>query len=165
MPALLPGTPAPSIDLPTLDGNRFSLAEARKKGPVLAAFFKAACPTCQMALPYLERIYKAYPAGKFTMMGISQDEEDTAADFARTFGVTFPIALEDTSDYRFSNAYGLTNVPSIFLVSPQGQVEASSVGWLRSEIEDLNVAVARASGAEVKPLFHPGEDVPEFKAG
>lgn len=165
MPALLPGSPAPSIDLPTLDGNHFSLAGARKKGPVLAAFFKAACPTCQLAFPYLERIYKAYPGGKFTIMGISQDGEDTTADFARTFDVTFPLALEDTSSYPFSNAYGLTNVPAIFLISPAGRIEASSVGWLRSEIEALNVALARASGSEVKPLFQPGEDVPDFRAG
>lgn len=165
MPALEPGTPAPSIELPTLDGNHFSLAEARKKGPVLAVFFKAACPTCQLAFPYLERIYKAYPAAKFTMIGISQDEEDRTADFARTFGVTFPLALEDASDYRFSNAYGLTNVPSIFLVSPQGQIQASSVGWLRAEIESFNAAAAQASGSAVKPVFRPAEDVPDFQAG
>ncbi len=165
MPALESGASAPAIDLPLLDGSEFSLAEARKKGPVLAAFFKAACPTCQMAMPYLERIYKAYPGGKFTLVGISQDEEDTAANFARTFDVTFPIAFEDTNTYQFSNAYGLTNVPSIFLVSPEGKVESSSVGWSRAEIEGMNAAVARASGSEVKSIFKPGESVPDFKAG
>src|SRR5580765_7529253 len=60
MPALEAGVQAPEIELQYLDGRKFSLKEERKKGPVVAVFFKVSCPVCHMALPYLERIFKAY---------------------------------------------------------------------------------------------------------
>ncbi len=67
MPALEAGVQAPEIELQYLDGSKFSLKEARKKGPVVAAFFKVSCPVCQMAFPYLERVFRAYEkSGKFT---------------------------------------------------------------------------------------------------
>jgi peroxiredoxin len=44
MPALEAGVQAPEIELQYLDGRKFSLKEERKKGPVVAVFFKVSCP-------------------------------------------------------------------------------------------------------------------------
>ncbi|MGH9508679.1 MAG: peroxiredoxin family protein, partial [Terriglobales bacterium] len=71
MSALEPGKIAPEIALPSLDGSPFSLEAARKRGPVIAAFFKVSCPTCQYTFPFLERIHKAYPGEKITVLGVS----------------------------------------------------------------------------------------------
>ena len=60
MAALERGTTAPDFTLPAMDGKQFSLREALARRPVLAAFFKISCPTCQYALPFLQRIYKAH---------------------------------------------------------------------------------------------------------
>ena len=60
MTALATGAKAPEFELKTLEGKRFSLNEELAKGPVVLAFFKVSCPTCQYAFPYLERLYKAY---------------------------------------------------------------------------------------------------------
>src|SRR5215472_16877202 len=98
-----------------LDGGKFSLSGALARGPVVVAFFKVSCPVCQLAFPYLERIFKAYSKdGKFTLVGISQDNAKDTQAFNRQFGVTFP-ALLDEKKYPVSNAYGLTNVPTIFV--------------------------------------------------
>ena len=59
MAALDRGTTAPDFSLPTIDGKQFSLREALTHGPVVAAFFKISCPTCQYAFPFLQRIYEA----------------------------------------------------------------------------------------------------------
>ena len=166
MPALETGVAAPEIRLPALDGAQFSLDEARKRGPVVAAFFKVNCPTCQLAFPYLERIQKAYGnKGKFTLIGVSQNDAADTRAFNREFGVTFPTLLDDTRKYPASNAYGLTNVPSTFLISPEGEIELSSVGWSKQEMEELNRRVAEISGVALVPLFKPGEKVPDFKPG
>ena len=165
MAALEAGATAPDFTLTGTDGEKISLAEARKKGPVLAAFFKISCPVCQFAFPYLERIFRAYPNSPATVVGISQNEKKAAAGFAREFGITFPILLDDTSSYPVSNAYGLTNVPTLFLISPNGKIEASSVGWSKRDLEELNARVAKASAKPPAQLFKPGEDVPELKAG
>lgn len=166
MPALETGVAAPEIRLPSLDGAQFSLDEARKRGPVVAAFFKVNCPTCQLAFPYLERIHKSYSdKGRFTVIGVSQNDSADTRAFNREFGVTFPTLLDDTRKYPASNAYGLTNVPSIFLISPDGEIELSSVGWSKQDMEELNRRVAEVSGVPLVPLFKPGQKAPDFKPG
>jgi peroxiredoxin len=164
MPALIVGTAAPEINLPSTKGTKFSLEEALKRGPVLAAFFKISCPVCQFTLPYLERIYKAYPGSAVTMVGVSQDEQNYTEEFAREYGITFPLLLDPVDRYPASNAYDLTNVPSIFFIAA-GEVKLSIVGWDKRDMERLNAEVARASGVSVQPLFRKGEDVPASKAG
>src|SRR5215813_11711534 len=127
MPALEAGVAAPEIRLSLADGREFSLNQARKRGPVVAAFFKVSCPVCQMAFPYIERLYKAYSkSGKLTLVGVSQDNAGDTKSFNREFGVTFPVLL-DAKGYAVSKAYGLTNVPTIFLISPDGDIERSIV--------------------------------------
>ena len=165
MAALEAGVSAPDFSLNGMNGEKVSLAEARKKGPVLAAFFKISCPVCQYAFPYLERIFRAYAKGPVTLVGVSQNDRKQTAGFAREYGITFPLLLDDTRAYPVSNAYGLTNVPSLFLISPGGKVELSSVGWSKRDLEELNARVAKAAGAPPAKIFKPGEDVPEFKAG
>jgi peroxiredoxin len=165
MAALEAGVTAPDFTLTGMSGEMVSLAESLKKGPVLAAFFKISCPVCQYAFPYLERIFQAYPNSSVTLLGVSQNEKKETAGFAREYGITFPLLLDDTHAYPVSNAYGLTNVPTVFLISPGGKVELSSVGWSKRDLEDLNARIARAVGAPPVQFFKPGETVDEFKPG
>ncbi len=166
MAALPAGTKAPDFSLSALDGGKFSLQEALQKGPVLAAFFKVSCPVCQYAFPYLERIYKAHGAGKTTIVGISQNNQQETANFLKNFGVTFTTLLDDPNGYPASNAYGLTNVPSLFLIGQDGEIEVSSVGWVKKDIEDIHRRLAEGQPASSSvQLFKTGEDVRDFRAG
>jgi peroxiredoxin len=165
MPALETGVHAPEINLRLPDGRRFSLSEALKKGPVVAAFFKVSCPVCQFAFPFLERIYKAYgKSGKFTFIGVSQDNAADTEAFTRRYGVTFPVLLEE-KDYAVSNAYGLTNVPTVFMISPAGEIDFSSVSWSKAEVQELSRSLAKLNNTAPATIFQPGEQVPEFKPG
>ena len=162
MAALKAGVPAPNVALPLVGGGSFNLGESLKRGPVLLAFFKVTCPVCQMAFPFIERIFKATNGGSQTVqfVGIVQNEPKDAQAFMREYGVTFPVALDDTNSYPASNAYGLTNVPSLFLVGPNGRIEVSSVGFSKRDFEQIAI-IAGAS----KPLFTAQDAVPDFKAG
>ncbi len=165
MATLKAGTSAPDFTLPTIDGKKFSLRDALARGPVLAAFFKVSCPTCQYTFPFLERIYKANGNKNATIVGISQNEKKDTAAFMKEYGVTFPVLLDDTKTFPVSNAYGLTNVPSIFWIAKDGEIEISSVGWDRHEIEDMSRKAAEATGGCAKSIFQPGESVADFRAG
>ena len=166
MPALEAGVAAPEVKSPLLDGREFLLSAARKRGPVVLGFFKVNCPVCQLAFPYLERIHKAYGgSGKFTLAGVSQNDAGDTKSFNRQYGISFPALLDDTKKYPASNAYGLTNVPSVFLVSREGEVEFSTVGWSKRDVEELNRRLAGVIGMPVVPLFKPGEQVPDYKPG
>jgi peroxiredoxin len=165
MAALNPGTRAPDFTLQTTEGKPFSLREARARGPVIAAFFKISCPTCQYAFPFLQRLYEAHGNKRVTIVGISQNEKKDTAAFIKQFGVTFPILLDDTHSYAVSNAYGLTNVPSIFWIAEDGEIEISSVGWVRKDFEELNQRAAASAGDGHVSLFQPGEPIADFRAG
>ena len=165
MAALTPGTSAPDFTLPTMQGKQFSLQEALARGPVLVAFLKISCPVCQYAFPFLERVYKAYGNRNVAIVGISQNEKKDTAAFIKEYGVSFPVLLDDTSTYPVSNAYGLTNVPSIFWIAQDGEIEISSVGWLRKDIDEINHKAAKFTGEDPQPVFLPGEQVADFRAG
>jgi peroxiredoxin len=165
MAALTAGTSAPDFKLQTMDGKQFSLREALSHGPVIATFFKISCPVCQYAFPFLERIYKAHGGKNVTIVGVSQNDKKDTAAFAKEYGVTFPILLDDTNAYPVSNAYGLTNVPTVFWIGQDGEIEISSVGWERKEIEQINRKAAEINGGAAKTMFHPGEVVADFRAG
>ncbi len=70
MAALASGTKAPEFELKTLDGKGFSLRDELARSPVVLAFFKVSCPTCQYALPFWERLYKAYGKNGVALVGI-----------------------------------------------------------------------------------------------
>ena len=158
------GSVAPQITLAGLDGEKLSLAEALQTGPVLAVFFKVSCPTCRFTFPFLERIYESYGGGKFTFWAISQNDAEDTREFLEKVGVKFP-ALLDGAGYPASNAYGLTNVPSLFLIAPDGRIQLSSVGFAKADIEKIAVEAARAAGQAFSSIFRPDESVPQNKPG
>lgn len=165
MATLSTGTKAPEFELPVLQQGTFSVQSALKEGPIVAAFFKISCPTCQYAFPYLERIHKAYAGGKVRVIGVSQDGRRDTESFAREYGLSFPLLLDDTRSYPVSNAYGLTHVPTVFFISPDGAIEFTSIGWDRRDFDELNRRVAEAAGAPRVQIFRPGEQVADYKGG
>jgi len=165
MAALAAGTKAPEFELKTLDGKHFSLRDGLARGPVVLVFFKVSCPTCQYALPFYERLYKAYGHKGVTLVGVSQNDAKDTAAFNKEFGVSFPVLLDDTRTYPASNAYGLTNVPTIFWIAQDGEIEVSSVGWLKADFEKINRRMAEAEKTAPAAMFKPGEDVRDFRAG
>ena len=166
MPALEAGVQAPEIELQFVDGRKFSLKEARTKGPVVAVFYKVSCPVCQMALPYLDRIYKAYGnSGTFTFVGVSQDNVADTQAFNRKLGITFPSLLDPVGKYPVSNAYGLTNVPTTFLISQEGGIDFATVSWAKADVEQLNRRLALLANETPAQIFLPNEKVAEFKPG
>jgi peroxiredoxin len=163
VPALNSGIEAPVFDLPLLGGGKFSLREALAQSPVVLAFFKVSCPVCQYAFPLYEQLAKR-TAGRIRVIGVSEDDEKTTRTFAKTYGVTFPIGLEDTKRYPVSNAFGLTNVPTLFEIAQDGRIAVSCVGWEKAVVEDIY----RRHAAEGKPgtlLFSPTESIADFRAG
>jgi len=128
---------------------------------VLLAFLKVSCPVCHLTFPYLERLHRSYP--NVPIWGISQDDADATGSFAKMFGVTFPILLDDILNVTV--AFGITIVPSIFLIASDGNIRQTSIGFVKAELEKLNLELAVASGYSAKPLFTAADEVPLLKPG
>ena len=165
MPALSAGKAAPEFTLEKMDGGKFDLREILSRGPVLAVFFKISCPVCQFALPYVERLYQAYQGKNVSIVGVSQNNKNDTAKFMQEYKLTLPVLLDDTTSYPVSNAYGLTNVPTLFWIERDGEIGLSSVGWSRADMEQINRLIAETGRGEQAIIFSPGENVPDFRAG
>jgi len=167
MPALEPGAVAPQFSLPDHHGEVHSLAECLSKGPLLLVFFKISCPTCQYALPFLERLYKRVAGAPVSVWAVSQDPLDRTNAFGREFGVEILPKLFDpeVDGYTVSNSYGITHVPTAFLIEPEGNITLTSVGWSKDDATTLGRRLGEAGGKAALPLFESGEDVLDFRPG
>jgi peroxiredoxin len=162
MVALIKGTKAPAIELTGLDGKRYNLQmSASSTDLVVLAFFKVGCPTCQFTFPFLERLHKQYPTAN--IWGVSQDDASATASFAKQYGVTFPILIDE--GLAATVKYDLSTVPSIFKINKNLSIEQTLVGFVRAELEELNQSLANAMDHAVVKIFQPGEDIPALKAG
>jgi peroxiredoxin len=150
------GANAPAFRLTGLDGSKRTLDDILAGGPALLAFFKISCPVCQLTAPYLERLSAN---NAIQVIGISQDDASATRGFMQRFGVTFTTLLDLSSEgYPTSNAYGITSVPSLFLLERDGAIERCFNGFSKRDFEEIG---ARAG---VLP-FGPDDHVPEWRAG
>ena len=145
-------------------GEPRQTATARKKGPLVLAFFKTNCSTCQMTFPYLQKLADAYAeAGKLTVWGVSQDDTAKTEAFAQQYGIQFPLLLDH--DLYHSMVYGLTHVPTIVLADSSGRVQKKIVGWNRVGMNDLSSRVAALLEVEPVPLVEEADTVVSAKPG
>jgi peroxiredoxin len=158
------GHTAPDFTLRTLDGQEVSLHGLLEHGTVVAAFFKISCPVCQFTFPFLERMHSRAKNAGVSFLGISQNDATATRAFCREYGVTFPVVM-DEKGYPVSNAYGLTNVPTIYLIGPDGKIEIDSTGFEKETLEKIAKSLAAAQAAAASPLFLPHEEVPAFRPG
>jgi peroxiredoxin len=164
MTHIVAGNVAPEFSLKSLDQKQYSLRSLLERGPVVAAIFKISCPVCQFTFPFLERLHQQYGSGGATFLGISQDDPRATKSFASEYGVTFPIVL-DEDGYPVSNAYGLTNVPTIFLIEGDGKVKVSSMGFDKKDLETIAANLAERRKIALTPLFRLDEVIPANKPG
>jgi peroxiredoxin len=164
MTTIVAGQTAPDFSLKSIDGTEYSLARLLERGPVFASFFKVSCPVCQFTFPFLERLYKRCGGKDVTFLGISQDNARATKEFADEYGATFPMLL-DAEGYPASNAYGLTNVPTSFLIDTDGSIKIVSMGFNKKDLEAVAAELSERSKMPAAALFRPDESVPANRPG
>jgi peroxiredoxin len=164
MTNIVAGRTAPDFSLKSLDGKEYSLKQLLEHGPVLVSFFKVSCPVCQFTFPFLERLHKRYGSEEITFLGLSQDSAKATKEFADEYGVTFPVVL-DAEGYPASNAYGLTNVPTTFLIDTDGTVRLTGSGFNKKEMEAIAAELSSRRKIPPAALFRPDESVPDNRPG
>jgi peroxiredoxin len=159
-----PGNTAPNFSLKALDGKEYSLASLLERGPVVVGFFKISCPVCQFTFPFLQRIYERFAGKNVSVIGVSQDEMRDTKEFNQEYRIKFPTLL-DEDGYPVSNAFGLTNVPTVLLIEPGGKTKVSCTGFDKAALEKIASELAQHQKIASSPLFLPDEVVPAFKPG
>jgi thiol-disulfide isomerase/thioredoxin len=142
-PGALAGAPAQSFDVRRTDGRTDSLARHRGQ-VVLMNLWATWCPPCREEMPALQRFAREN-AGKVVVLGVDQGESPAAAAaFARQFGVTFPILVDEQQQY--GRAYQGIGLPTTVIVARDGRVVRGIDGALT--LEQMRAAVAPALAAK-----------------
>ena len=126
----LVGQPAPALEAPDLDGRDWSLADAGGR-ITWVNFWATSCEPCRTEMPAMERIAEEY-ADELLVVGVNWGEEaGSVADFARRYGVTYPILLDPGLDIYYDWA-GTDGLPRHYFIGESGRSSArSSVRWIR----------------------------------
>jgi peroxiredoxin len=124
------GVPAGDFNLPDANGNLVSLASYRGK-IVMVNFWATWCGTCMGEMPSLEALYRDLKDRRdFALVTISVDQEGWSiiAPFLKAKAYDFPVLADAES--RVSAAYGVTMLPTTFIVDRNGRIVWNVAGGL-----------------------------------
>jgi cytochrome c biogenesis protein CcmG, thiol:disulfide interchange protein DsbE len=134
-PSPLLGKPAPEFSRTALDGTKIEPGTLRGKVVVLE-FFAQYCVPCRTAMPAAQAAHQERPAAMF--VGVSEDDTaDTAANVARSFGVTFPIIHDQGK--ALAGRLRVSDLPATIVIDASGVVRW--VGAEMSTTEDLTAVI------------------------
>lgn len=160
---IAPGGLAPHFTLLGLDGREYSLPADQGGQPLLIAFFRVACGTCDIEFPYIHRLQAAYPGG-WRLWTISQDDPERTRAYRDRFGITAPVLI-DAPALDVSLLYDPPSTPALFLVGPNGRVEFVLEGFDKTDLNEISRRIAAYVGAEAAEVAPAGDGNPPMRPG
>lgn len=164
MAALAPGAKAPAFELEDLDGKLHSLRELRDGDLALLVFYYRECPVCQFSAPFIAGMAAAIKSPRVKLWAISQDPPDESEAFANEKGLRMPILI-DRPPFPVANAYGVTNVPTLFLIDSKGKILKNCVGFSKADFGEIARKLASQAGVKPVDLFGGRMDIPAIRPG
>jgi cytochrome c biogenesis protein CcmG/thiol:disulfide interchange protein DsbE len=132
----LVGKPAPQFSFTSSDGKLWNNHALLGKVTVIN-FWASWCSHCQQEAKILQQTWVDLQAeNRVIMIGISY--EDTPADalaYLAKYGITYSNGVENV--YELEKAFGVTGVPSTFLIGKDGIVVDFKLGSFVDETEFL----------------------------
>ena len=148
MSHLMPRQPVPALDVPTLDGERWTLADSKPKNFNLIVFYRGLhCPICATYIRDLDRKVAQFRERGVEPVVISGDSEDRARETKENWGlenltIGHGLAIDAAREWGLyiSTSRGKTSVgvlepplfsePGLFLVRPDATLYASAVNTM-----------------------------------
>ncbi|HEX2375648.1 MAG TPA: TlpA disulfide reductase family protein [Actinomycetota bacterium] len=133
-----PGTPAPALRLPGLDGAEVDLAGLRGR-PVVVNFWATWCQPCVREFPLLRRAAATSRADRLAVVGVlTSDRPAAARAFVRRHDASWPVALDPAA--ATAARWGAVGLPHTFFIRPDGTLASHQLGELTQATLDRQLA-------------------------
>jgi len=112
---------ATDFTLPMLNGGNYTLSQSRGKITIIN-FWASWCGPCKMEAPHLQEVYEEY-SDRVEIIAVnimSKDKREDASAFAKQYGFTFPVLLDETGD--ISTMYGAFAIPTTIFLNEKGEI-------------------------------------------
>ena len=107
-------------------GTASSLASMRGKVVVLD-FWAGWCTVCKLVAPVLNGWHEKLGAQGLIVLGVSSDAATVASKAIDDFGIKYAVGLD--KDQSIFPAYGITSLPTMFVIDKRGVVRGAEIGF------------------------------------
>jgi thiol-disulfide isomerase/thioredoxin len=136
------GSPAPRLNLKTIDGDVIDLGSLYGKKAVYLKFWATWCVPCRQQMPHFEHAYETAGAD-LAVIAINvgfNDSIEAIRAYRKKLGITMPIVFDDGS---LGAAFHLRVTPTHIVVGRDGRIQY--VGHLADQELDAALVGARAA--------------------
>jgi thiol-disulfide isomerase/thioredoxin len=147
-PSPTPVVPRAALGDPaaSLEGLTFIQGEPVNVGKgdtvYVVEFWATWCPPCRVTVPLLTKIQKDFKDRKVVVVGISNEDQKTVADYVKTRGaeMEYLVAVDKSGKTLagYMAAYGVQGIPHAFIVDKEGRVV-----WHDHPTAQLDVALGQ----------------------
>ncbi|MGH8927221.1 MAG: TlpA family protein disulfide reductase [Acidimicrobiia bacterium] len=129
VPSPLLGEPAPSLQLPMLDGSGEFDSSVLDGRVVVVNFFASWCLPCRQEQPDLAAAADAFSEREVVVVEIVyQDEASAALKFLDEYGRSEAAVYLTDPGGRAAIAYGVFGIPETFFIAADGTVVGKAIG-------------------------------------
>ncbi|QSA97973.1 TlpA disulfide reductase family protein [Methylococcus sp. EFPC2] len=119
---------APESSFTTVKGERIELSALRGR-PVLVTFWASNCASCLDEMPRLTELYRDYHARGLEVIAVAMqyDMPSQVVALATQRDLPYPVVLDPQGQHAHAFE-DVTVVPSVFLLSPEGDIRFRKIG-------------------------------------
>lgn len=142
--------PAADFSAPLLQGgswlamsnpDRIHLSDLKGKSVILN-FWASWCVSCREEALQFEAFWQRYKEEGVVVLGIAiQDTPEASLAFAKNFGKTYPLGLDDTG--KIGLDYGVYGVPETFFIDKEGIIRHKETGPMSVQLLESKLALIR----------------------
>lgn len=140
--ALEEGEQAPLFTLPDIhEGNPAISLESLRGKTVYVDFWASWCAPCLRSMPLINELYAKYKDRGFEVIAINVDDPiEDGQDFLLDTPLDYLIAADTDNDVL--EAFGVTGMPTSFLVDRDGVVRMVHMGFRDGDIAGIEAAIS-----------------------
>lgn len=135
------GETAPLFTLPDIDSDKPAISlESLRGKTVYVDFWASWCAPCLRSMPLINELYGKYRDQDFEVIAINVDDPiEDGQDFLLDNPLDYLIAAD--TDNTVLNEFGVTGMPTSFLIDKEGVIRMVHMGFRGNDIETIEAAV------------------------